>query len=63
MIVRLFYLPDDVTAVPRTLPPPIRNNVCQERELKSTSVRMPVPNIKNTKVSDIIPMSPMSAVV
>ena len=50
--------PDESTALPSTLPPPTRNNVCHGKLLKSTSVSIPVPNINATYPNDIIEISP-----
>mmetsp|Transcript_14108 Transcript_14108/g.20779 ORF Transcript_14108/g.20779 Transcript_14108/m.20779 type:complete len:478 (+) Transcript_14108:136-1569(+) len=50
--------PEAATALPSTLPPPSRNSMCHENELKSTWVRNPLPNIIVMKISAMIPRSP-----
>lgn len=45
--LKVFSSPDRDTASPRTLPPPIKNKICHENELKSNWLSMPVPNMTN----------------
>lgn len=55
--------PEDSMAFPNTLPPPTRNNVCQDIELKSTSVSIPVLNIIPTNSREITEISPKISLV
>lgn len=55
--------PDVSTAFPKTFPPPTSIKVCHDKELKSTSVKMPDPNINATKQSEMIDMSPKASFV
>ena len=55
--------PDVSTALPKTFPPPTRIKVCHDSELKSTSVKIPDPNINATKHREIIEISPNASFV
>lgn len=55
--------PEDSMAFPNTLPPPTKNSVCQDIELKSTSVSIPVLNMIPTNSKEMMEMSPKTSLV